>query len=387
MLKRLLAVLALLIACNTSAGVTVSFNDPGQSGQWYLDALNFGDAWAQLIELPTRGQVTVAVVDSGFDTNHVDLQANLAVASGINVVDGSKNISAVNPHGTGTIGILAATSGNGEGITQAAWSAEAIPIRVSNRSDGAAYTTHLAAGIRYAADAGARVINVSYSGVQLGILNRAAKYAQSKGAIVFMAAGNDGLVHKNWRNQKFLIAVGATDQGGDVTYFSSRGKFVDLVAPGSNILSLTTKDRTYSWYGTSFSSPIAASVAALMLTANPELAPWQVRNILFSTAVDIGADGKDWDSGFGLIDANAAVALAIATKGRYTGDAFGDPITLIDNDLSTHSGLKLISQLNAVEEVTTGQYGANTVPEPGMLLLMLTGLTFMFGLPRIKRRA
>ena len=219
------------------------------------------------------------------------------------------------------------------------------------------------------------------------MLNRAAKYAQSKGAIVFMAAGNDGLVHKNWRNQKFLIAVGATDQGGDVTYFSSRGKFVDLVAPGSNILSLTTKDRTYSWYGTSFSSPIAASVAALMLTANPELAPWQVRNILFSTAVDIGADGKDWDSGFGLIDANAAVALAIATKGRYTGDAFGDPITLIDNDLSTHSGLKLISQLNAVEEVTTGQYGANTVPEPGMLLLMLTGLTFMFGLPRIKRRA
>jgi subtilisin family serine protease len=371
MLRRLLSVLAFCLACSTAAAATVSFSDPSRGQQWYLDALNFGDAWARIMDLPERGKIKVAVVDSGFDTDHSDLQRNLAMGKAFNVVDRSQNVGSVNSHGTGTIGLMAATSGNGTGISQAAWTARAIPVRASNRSDGSAYTTHLAAGIRYAADAGARVINVSYAGVHLGILQKAALYAQTKGAVVFMAAGNDGKTHGRWRNHKQLVAVGSTDPDGRVSSFSSKGEFVDLVAPGRNILSLTTKDRTYNWSGTSFASPIAASVAALMLTANPELTPWQVRRILRQTARDIGAAGVDAASGHGLINADAAVAVAIATEGRYSGEVGGKTIPYAGTDLRTYSGLRLVSQLQAVTDVQPIQ--GTAVPEPGTLLLMLAG--------------
>ena len=369
MLRRLPAVLAFLIACSVATSATVSFNDPGEGQQWYLDQLNFGQAWAQILELPERGRITVAVVDSGFDTSHVDLQRNLAIAKGINIVNGSSNLDPVNPHGTGTIGLLAATSGNGEGIAQAAWTATAIPVRVSNRPDGAAFTTDLANGIRYAADQGARVINVSYSGVHLGALQRAALYAQSKGAVVFMAAGNDGLNHARWRNHKQLVAVGSTDRDGGVSSFSSRGSFVDLVAPGRDILSLTTNDRTFNWSGTSFSSPIAASIASLMLTANPELSPWQVRMLLARTATDIGAAGVDNASGFGLVNAEAAVAAAIATEGRYTDEIAGRSIKIVANNLGSHAGLRLVSQLQGIDD----SFAQVAAPEPGTLFIILTG--------------
>lgn len=377
MLRRLLAVLAFLVACSTATATTVTFNDPGENQQWYLDELNFGEAWAQILDLPERGKITVAVVDSGFATDHIDLQTNLALGKGINIVNGSKNLSPVNPHGTGTIGLLAATSGNGEGITQAAWTARAIPVRVSNRSDGAAYTSDLANGIRYAADQGARVINVSYSGVHMAVLQKAALYAQKKGAVVFMAAGNDGLNHTNWRNHKQLVAVGSTDPDGSVSYFSSRGSFVDLVAPGRNILSLTTNDRTYNWSGTSFASPIAASVASLMLTANPELSPWQIRMLLARTATDLGKKGVDDESGFGLINAEAAVAAAIATEGKYTADIAGRSIKIVSNNLDSHSGLKLVSQLQGIDEASSQL----AVPEPGALLILVSGCVLMQGRP------
>ncbi len=382
MFRRLVAVLAFLAASTAAPAATVSFNDPGQSRQWYLDQLHFGQAWASITALPQRGRIHVAVVDSGFDVGHSDLQRNLALGKGINIVNGSANLKPVNPHGTGTIGLLAATSGNGEGITQAAWTAKAIPVRVSNQPDGSAFVRDLAKGIRYAADKGARVINVSYSGVHMGILQNAARYAQTKGAVVFMAAGNDGRMHPNWRNHKQLVAVGSTGRDGRVSGFSSRGGFVDLVAPGEDILSLTTRDRTRSWSGTSFSSPIAASVASLMLIANPKLSPWQVRNLLFRTAVDIGPAGLDDKSGFGLIDAQAAVAAAIDTRGKYRGNIAGRKISLVPNNLASHSGLTIVNQLQSV----SGPDAESTaVPEPGSTAMVLLGFGLVSGRPSRRR--
>lgn len=385
MLRRALAVLAFVLTCSVANAATVSFNDPGQGQQWYLDALNFGEAWGQIVDLPQRGRIKVAVIDSGFDVGHKDLQRNLAIGKGINIVNGSKNLSPVNPHGTGTIGLVAATSGNKEGISQAAWTARAIPIRVSNRSDGAAYTSDLAHGIRYAADNGARVINVSYSGVHLNALQKAAAYAQTKGAVVFMAAGNDGRSYPGWRNHKHLVAVGSTNRDGSVSSFSTRGKFVDLVAPGHQILSLTTNDRLKTWSGTSFSSPIAASVASLMLIANPELSPWQVRKLLYTTARDIGPAGRDNTSGFGLIDAEAAVIAALATEGRYTPAIAGQSIPYVSNSLESHSGIRLVNQLRAVTETSElPGLGQVQVPEPGTVFMMMGGLVAIAGRPSRK---
>ena len=385
MIRRAFAVLVFILASTSANAATVSFNDPGQDQQWYLDNLNFGEAWAQIVDLPERGRIKVAVIDSGFDVDHKDLQRNLAIGKGINIVNGSKNLNPVNPHGTGTIGLIAATSGNNEGIAQAAWTARAIPIRVSNRSDGAAYTSDLAHGIRYAADQGARVINVSYSGVHLNALQKAAAYAQTKGAVVFMAAGNDGRTYANWKNHKHLVAVGSTNRDNSVSGFSTRGKFVDLVAPGHQIVSLTTNDRLKTWSGTSFSSPIAASVASLMLTANPELSPWQVRKILFNTAVDIGPDGRDNASGYGLIDANAAVAEAIATDGRYTAGVTGRNVAYTSTSLASHSGIRLVSQLQAVTDDSQQPVPEPAaVPEPASVAMLMAGVVALAGRPTRK---
>lgn len=300
------------------SGATIEFDDPLAPQQWYHEQMNFPEAWARIYNQERRGDITVAVLDSGFQTNHPDLGGNLR--PGINIVDGSRNIAPVHPHGTATGGIPGAQSGNSSGISQSAWTADILPIRISNRSDGAAYLNDIANGIRYAADQGARVINLSYGGVESREVAKAARYAWRHGAIVFMAAGNSGFETK-WANRRSIVAVGSVDQNNDHSWFSTSGRFVDFVAPGEGITTLYTESNYAEWNGTSFSAPIAASVAALVLTANPELSPSQVLRILKKTAIDVSEPYQSHSEnrkefGYGMPDADAAVALALETRGR-----------------------------------------------------------------------
>lgn len=303
-----------VVGCGAAGASVVEFDDPLASDQWYHDPMNFGEAWATVLEQPRRGQVIVGVLDSGFQTDHPDLSANLL--PGLNIVDGSTDVSPVHPHGTGTGGIPGALSGNGQGISQTALTAHVLPIRISNRSDGAAYISDIAAAIRTAADGGARVINVSYGGVGNREIARAARYAYRKGALTFMAAGNSGF-ETRWRNHRHLIAVGSVDQDNERSYFSTYGRFVDFVAPGEQVKSLYTDGRFVDWSGTSFAAPIAASVAGLVLAANPELSPAQLLRIMKKSTTDLGRRGRDKEYGWGLPDAEAAVALALQTRGAY----------------------------------------------------------------------
>ena len=304
----------LMAAIPAAQASVIQFDDPLADEQWYLDQLEFGEAWSLIWEQQRRGQVQVAVLDSGFETEHTDLGPNLL--AGINIVDGSDNIVPVHPHGTATGGIPGALSDNGSGISQSAWTARVLPIRISNRSDGAAFVTDIAAGIRFAADQGARVINISYGGVGSKTIAKAARYAYKRGALTFMAAGNSGFKTK-WKNYRHLIAVGSVNAERKRSAFSTYGKFVDFVAPGENVTTLHTGNGYAGWSGTSFASPIAASVASLVLTANPELSPKQVFKIMKVTAVDLGRRKRDIEYGHGLPDAAAAVELALNTKGKY----------------------------------------------------------------------
>ena len=312
--------LCILLAglCRPADAATIQFDDPLAPRQYYHDEMNFPEAWARIYSLERRGDITVAVLDSGFQTSHPDLQGNLL--PGLNIVNGSRNVEPVHPHGTGTSGIMGAQSGNDRGISQSAWTADVMPIRISNRPDGAAYLNDIANAIRFAADHGARVINISYGGVDSKEVAKAAKYAYKQGAVVFMAAGNSGF-RTNWRNSKYIVAVGSVDENLDHSWFSTYGKFVDFVAPGEDITTLYTDDGYAEWSGTSFSSPIAASVASLVLTANPELTPNQVLKILKKTAIDVSDSGQSdaenrREYGYGLLDAQAAVELALQTKGK-----------------------------------------------------------------------
>ena len=131
-------------------------NDPGYPSQWYHAAIHTPAAWDS-----THGAsaVKVALCDTGVDATHPDLAANLALP-GYNAVDGSTNTAPIADHGTAVAGIIDALGNNGQGGAGITWNTTLLPVRVSNYSDGSAWCSDMAAGVRWAADHGARVINL-----------------------------------------------------------------------------------------------------------------------------------------------------------------------------------------------------------------------------------
>jgi hypothetical protein len=209
-------------------------------------------------------------------------------------------------------GVAAATANNATGVTGVAGAARLMPIRVaySDTTGCMAYYSTIASGLTYAADNGARVANVSYSGVAgSSAIMSAAKYMKSKGGLVFVSAGNNN-VDENITSDGSMVVVSATTTGDTKASFSSWGNFVTLSAPGTGIMT-TDKSGGYStWQGTSFSSPLSAGVAALIMSARPDLSSAQVESLLYSTAVDLGAAGRDPVFGYGRVNAAAAVRAA-----------------------------------------------------------------------------
>ena len=282
-------------------------NDPSFSNQWHHNNINSQQAW----DITTGSNVLVAVCDSGFDANHPDLAANLRTDLAFNAQDGSNYIFDADGHGTGTAGSLGAVGNNATGVAGVNWNVDIIPVRVAiSDTNSSAYISTMAKCIEYAADNGARVVNLSYGGIQYAAIDSAAQYLRSKGGLLFMSAGNDGQEFASYPDYVSFIGVGATDQNDNRASFSSFGDYVDLTAPGVSIRTTYPDNRYVNYSGTSFSSPIAAGVAALMVSANPNITVDEIEAGLFSTAVDIGAAGDDNVFGHGLVDAAAAVAYA-----------------------------------------------------------------------------
>lgn len=280
-------------------------NDPYLGSAWHLNKVNAPVAW----DLGQGSGVTVAILDSGVEASHPDLAAQMV--PGYNFFDNNNNTADVYGHGTAVAGVAAAASNNGVGVAGMAGQARIMPLRVSD-TNGWGYTSTIAQGITYAADHGARIANASFGGIAgSASIQNAAQYMKNKGGLVFVSAGNNG-VDENYNQTTTLIAVSATDEWDNRTSWSSYGNFVSLSAPG-----ITYTTRTGGSYGqamgTSFSSPLAAGVAAVVMSANPSLSGAQVEKLLFSTAADLGAAGRDNIYGYGRVDAAAAVKAAAST--------------------------------------------------------------------------
>jgi hypothetical protein len=184
-----------------------------------------------------------------------------------------------------------------------------MPVRVSN-ADGYAYWSTVSQGIYWAADQGARVVNISFNGVSgSSTITSAADYLRSKGGVVVASAGNTSGYQDYPANASILVAA-ATDSSDIRASWSSYGNYVDVAAPGVSIYSTTNGGGYANVSGTSFSSPITAATVALMLSANPKLAAVDVDKIIKSTALDLGTAGFDQYYGYGRIDAAKAVATA-----------------------------------------------------------------------------
>jgi serine protease len=275
--------------------------------QAYLDSLRLPAAWDESKGSDTG---TIAIVDTGVDLGHPDLAAH--VLPGYDFVNGDSNPQDDEGHGTMVTGIAAALTDNGHGIAGVAWNARILPVKVLD-DFGEGTDSDVAAGITYAADHGASVINLSLGGPdQSDVLDNAVAYARNKGAVVVAAAGNDGLNLPEYpAASPGAIAVAATGQNGDFAWFSNYGPWVDTAAPGIDITSTYLRDGgTTPPYatgsGTSFAAPMVAGAALLIRAAHPGESVGTVEAAL-KRARDSGPRGIDDFYGAGFLDAYASV--------------------------------------------------------------------------------
>jgi thermitase len=299
---------------------TFESNDPLYANQWHHTTVRAPASWDAGV---LGGGITVATIDSGIDMDHPDLAASIVV--GTNIVDGSKNVDDVAGHGTGVGGMMTALLQNAVGGIGIAPQAKNLVIKVG---DGSSYMSYLARGVTYAADNGARVANLSWSGsCNSATVHNAAQYMRSKGGVVVMSAGNSGTDLGGVASPN-AICVGATNATDQKAWFSSYGVSVDLAAPGEGVLLPTNGGGYGGWSGTSFSAPLVAAAYALVFSANPKLTPAEADTILFTTADDLGTPGWDSYFGHGRVNLEKAVTAAKNTSGSNDAMAPTSPANL-----------------------------------------------------------
>ena len=309
-------------------------NDPFyNSHQWAHDVINSAQGWGITTGSDT---VVIAVIDSGIDGNHPDLNVGNKILPGNDYVDGDNDPNDLNGHGTHVAGIAAAATDNGVGIAGTSWGARILPIRVLN-AEGSGTDADLIDAITWAVEQGADVINMSLGGIGENTdLHEAILNARANNVVVIAAAGNCGASNyeKNGcteRDQPVYpaayaesFAVAATNDGDGTADFSNRGDYVDIAAPGVNIISTYYDDVYGSGSGTSQATPFVAGLAALILSLDPTLTPDQVEAVIEQNAVDLGPGGKDIDYGHGRIDVGATLQ-ALDVLGAPTLDPIQNP--------------------------------------------------------------
>jgi len=326
--------------------------------QWAIKRIGFTDdensAWRLVRDNPAP--VVVAVIDTGLDWHHADLDpaslwrnedeiADNGIdddkngyvddAIGWNFVAGDNRPWDYDGHGTFVTGILVARQ-NDIGIAGVSLNARIMVLKGANNF-GTTRASWLAEAVVYAVDNGAKIINLSVGGLHESKMEQAAlEYARKKGVLIVAAAGNSGIEIKDFgpAGHDSVLTVGATEVDDLAAKFSNFGEKVDLVAPGVDVLSLRARgtdvnyrpwldgtykpganavgdDKRYIYAsGTSFSTPIVTATAALVLGNNPKLSGGELANILTQTATDLETPGRDARTGHGMINPRAALVVA-----------------------------------------------------------------------------
>lgn len=312
------AIRAILLATLLTPLVALAQNiedpsDPLYADQWALAHIGAACAWGYTIGNPN---VTVAVVDSGVDLGHPDLVDRLRT-DGDDFVDGDDDPTDENGHGTNVAGIIAATLDNAEGGAGLAPGVQILPVRVMN-ARGSGSDRSIARGIRFSADQGAQVINLSLGATltigaetEFELVSAAIRYAQDKGSLVVVAAGNDFVPLPNAiiGDNPDVLVVAATDDNDRKAAFSNSGPWISVTAPGVHILStmptyevyltsdeIPEDERFHQDYdymsGTSQATPFVAALAALLFSEHPDWDARQVAEEIKSQAADISRQNR-----------------------------------------------------------------------------------------------
>src|SRR3989449_2260802 len=297
-------------------------NDPFYVDEWGLQSIGAPNAWGVTLG---NSSVVVAVVDTGVWWTHPDIQANMWTdpidgSHGHDYVDGDSNPMDIDPngiyHGTGVAGVIAAITDNGQGIAGTA-QVRVMAVRALG-PNGQGSSFNVSQAIRYAADKGAKVINLSLGTNQTFLpgqdMELAINYAWSKGALITAAAGNSGTGTLDYPARlPNVVSVAAIDETGSRAGFSNYGPGLSLSAPGDRILTLDGSNNGNAVHylrGTSFSTPFVTGAAALLLSEDPSLTNSELWDILNRTAVQPVGNGYNTNYGWGVVNAwNALNAL------------------------------------------------------------------------------
>lgn len=275
--------------------------------QYYLKNILAPQAWDYVTGSPA---VTIAVIDTGVDTGNPDLAGK--IVGGYDFVENDTLPQDENGHGTFVAGVAAASTNNGSGVAGVSWGAQIMPLRVLDRYGNGSYA-NAAAAIIWAADQGARVINMSIGGSKYSqVLADAVDYAVQRGVVLVAATGNTGSPFVLYPAAlPGVIAVGATDPYNNLAAFSNNGPQVDVVAPGVSIIGLGLDSPYVFSSGTSMASPQVAGYAALLFSVPGVVYSSQVEEVILSTAKDLGAAGFDAYYGYGLIQVGPGILSAL----------------------------------------------------------------------------
>ncbi|MFJ8053850.1 type VII secretion-associated serine protease mycosin [Streptomyces luteogriseus] len=322
--RRAAALGALLTAGLVLLPAATAHADGIRAQQWALDAMHTEQAWQT-----TKGRgITVAVLDTGVEADHPDLAGNVLPGKDLVGFGAEPGDRAWARHGTAMAGIIAGHGhgpGNADGVLGIAPEAKILPVRViledGDSSRAKARSTRgnaLAEGIRWAADHGADVINLSLGDDSASAHpepseDQAVQYALKKGVVVVASAGNGGEKgdHISYpAAYPGVIAATAVDRAGTRASFSTRRWYATVSAPGVDVVIADPDHKYYEGWGTSAAAAFVSGAAALVKAAHPGLAPAQIKSLLEDTARNAPSGGRDDSRGFGFIDPAAAIEAA-----------------------------------------------------------------------------
>ncbi|MCC6376554.1 MAG: S8 family serine peptidase [Microbacteriaceae bacterium] len=294
--------------------------DSIRGSEYWLDQYGIRAAWNV-----TKGAgVTIAIIDTGIDSSHVDLQGAVVGGtdeSGIGASDGQAPVGDSGEHGT-MVASLAAGRGHGSnsGVIGAAPEASLLSVSIAFDAGARNSDDQIADGVRWAVDHGAKVINMSLTRNSLDwpeSWDNAFLYAFEHDVVVVAAAGNRGSGTTEVGAPATIpgvLVVGGVNRRGTASWnASSQGITITVCAPSEDLVGAAPGGGYYSWAGTSGATPIVAGIVALVRAAHPEMDAGNVINRIRATARNPGVETPSAIYGYGLVDAAAAVSADVST--------------------------------------------------------------------------
>ncbi len=308
---------------NYKRTLSYTANDPGLRDQWALGKAGFERAWNG-----ERGEgAKIAILDTGVAAGHPDLKGKISAQW--DFLENDRVADDPNGHGTAVAGIAAALTDDGAGIAGACPDCKLVVAKVMG-GNGVGYDSDIAQAITWSVDNDADVVNLSLGGqAESAVLKQAVDYAAKKGVVIVAAAGNRGENSREYPTAyPSVVAVASTDQGDVRAPDSNFGSWVDVAAPGVEIVS-TVPEGYGLWSGTSMAAPHVAALAALFAADGAE----NVEDRISKTADDLGRRGSDAYYGAGRIDAGSLAANGNPSGKSDKAANESDRVSLADDKL------------------------------------------------------